>query len=176
MQKPLFYHFRPFILTSKIDQKSCLFKAVSWTSIFSLRKIKKVRFWDPLRNPMGSKMVPNRTSGAKMLKKYYGGYSFYAGLKQHAAQDTPEAPQDLIFDDFRIFQASFWRIINDSWRFFFLLWGHSNPSRHRCSAWGNHSQDKLGCYLAESMRPKPAQIIIRGRSADNRNKESWDWL
>ena len=54
MRNILFQHFWPLILASKTNQQIMVLKAISWTSFFFSNN---GRFWDPLRNPMGSKMA-----------------------------------------------------------------------------------------------------------------------
>ena len=66
MRKPLFNHFSPLILESKIDQQNhVLFKPLlgrPFSHLFQML-FKNGRFWDPLQNPIGYKIRSGSAEG-----------------------------------------------------------------------------------------------------------------
>ena len=72
MRKHIFYHFRPFILASKIDKQIMFFQSSFLDLLFlNLFKIflKNDRFGDPLQNPMGAKMAPKSIKWRQKIEK-----------------------------------------------------------------------------------------------------------
>jgi hypothetical protein len=71
--KTLFYHFRLLILASKINQQIMFFQSRFLDLVFLIffDFFQKWSMFEPLQNPMGSKMAPKSTKWRKNAEKTY---------------------------------------------------------------------------------------------------------
>ena len=82
--------FLQFQASQKSINKSCLFKAVSWTSFFSFLGdfFQKWSILGPASKSVRVKWYQNRPSGAKMLKTNYSGCSFLGSFFKPRFHET----------------------------------------------------------------------------------------
>ena len=120
-----FHPSRPPSLASKIHQKIMFFHDTFLDLLFldfMLIYVEKVRFWTPLKNRMAPKWHPK----SHFFNINHVNFRFMRSpFLRHRNECFPRRPWSapgLIFHDFwRIFtpfQASFWRVLNDSWHRF----------------------------------------------------------
>ena len=103
MREPLFNHLRPLILASKSINKSCFFQSRFLDLLFFhfvYIFFKNGRLWNSLRNPMGSKMVPQIDQCAPKVAK---NLIPWRHLNKLAPETPPEAPQVIFFMMFKGF-------------------------------------------------------------------------